>query len=225
MYHSVKRFCDTHLKVLAVLPAFSRSYGTFTSLLDTLDEVIRAQAGTIHGITKLKEQRKKAMVSRALMVAHAAYAYASDEEDRDLKERMNYSETDLFELRDQLCGQVCQEILSKVRPIGTSMGDYGVNDEVLDDLQTRIKLFIESVQEPRMAIAERKEATASIARLIKETDEVLNEKMDKLMTVFREGNPKLYRMYASARMIVDAGEGVSAEVIVEEKGEEGVSEV
>ena len=42
-------------------------------------------------------------------------------------------------------------------------------------------------------------------QLLKETDKILKEQLDKLMTQFKISNPEFYQHYFNARMIIDLG--------------------
>ena len=50
----------------------------------------------------------------------------------------------------------------------------------------------------------RKGATAEISALVKDSLKILNNRMDKLMSEFKESKPNFYQEYFDARIIVDS---------------------
>ena len=82
------------------------------------------------------------------------------------------------------------------------------------ELQDLIGDWSAKSQLPRVAISEKKTATASIPTLFKQADSILTKRIDKLMENFVTSDPEFYATYHNARKIVNAGHGSGGNPIV-----------
>jgi len=133
------------------------------------------------------------------------FAYASDIEDLTLQGKVDFSPSELKQVRDSITLQRCQLIHDEANGVIGSLGSYGVVAGDLTDLQAKIDAYAGAVAAPRTATAEHKGATDEIAKFIKKCDSILKNKMDTLMKNFKVSNPRFYKLYFDARIIVDIG--------------------
>lgn len=96
-------------------------------------------------------------------------------------------------------------IHDEANAIVSLLGSYGIGATDLSDLQTKTDAFTGVLAAPGTAITERKGATDEIGKLLRKTDVILNNKIDKLMEKLKGTSPEFYRLYFDARIIVDTG--------------------
>ncbi len=72
-------------------------------------------------------------------------------------------------------------------------------------LGTAITEYNDVIVGPRSAESIKKQQTAEIEVLFKQTDQILKGQLDQLMTLFQTSAPEFYGAYKNARIIVDLG--------------------
>ncbi|PCH92464.1 MAG: hypothetical protein COB85_08110, partial [Bacteroidetes bacterium] len=96
-------------------------------------------------------------------------------------------------------------IHDEANTVVANLGDYGIAAAELTDLQGKIDDYEAIVASPRNAITDRSTATAELENLFNKGDDVLNNKLDKLLNQFTQSNPEFTTQYASSRKILDMG--------------------
>lgn len=205
MYYAVQKVCNENHGVWSGLIAFANAYNDFEGKIADIEDALETQEVNITGIAKDKGAAGEQMIDKAIEVANAVFAYASDNNDLTLKGKVDYSRTDLSQVRDAVTLQRCEVIKDTALDVLGSLGTYGINGSDVVALQNLIEDFALSIAAPRTAITERKGATSDMVELFSGADIVLDEKMDKLAEQFKATDPHFYKLYFDARIIVDRG--------------------
>ena len=77
------------------------------------------------------------------------------------------------------------------------------NLAALADSETAIDNYSAETMKPRTAVSNRKTATANLAALFKETNDILKNQMDKLIELYRADHPDFVNTYFETRIMVD----------------------
>ncbi len=93
-----------------------------------------------------------------------------------------------------------EQVLNIARPLLTQLQPFGVNEGQLNELQNSIRAFVELLAAPRAAITNRREATHTLNACIVKTDDLLENRLDKVMVQLR--NTPFYVNYKAARRVV-----------------------
>ena len=205
MYYAVQQVCNTNNTVWNGLPAFATAFANFETSIATIKNRLEVQNKNVLGVSLDKTIYKTTMVDKALLVANAVYAYATDVNNFTLQSKVDFSKSDLARGRDVSILQNCELIKNEADAIITDLTDYGILAADITDLQNKIEAFVSANTAPRTAIIERKGATAEISQVLKAADTILKSKMDKLIESFKISNPRFYNLYFDARIIVDKG--------------------
>ena len=80
-------------------------------------------------------------------------AYANDNEDLELLERIDFTRSDLTHVRDNTFLEMLDILLEKANDNAADLVDYGVTATLLTDFQTFRDEFEDIVNKPRAAIA------------------------------------------------------------------------
>ncbi len=203
----VQNVVNSNNVIWSGLPAFVSAFNDFEGIIvEILSNRVVQEADT-KGVTLDKQQAEDVLIAKTLMISSGTYAYAVDNSNETLREKINYSPSNLRQARDTILRDMCQLIHDEVNAEIGNLADYGVLPADLTDLQNKIDLYYIAISEPREAITDRKTATQELVILLGRFDDVLTERMDKLMVMFRDSHPLFYRQYVNARMIVDLGGG------------------
>ena len=211
MFYATDKFLDENSAVLGTVPALVAATLEFQANMKAIEGAVEKQVIDITGFAKDKAEAEDAMIGLTLAVAGGTRAYATVIGDSVLAEKMNVTTSALRKHRDAVVAQHSQGIHNEANAVVASLADYGVTPAVLTDLQNAIDRYVAAIAAPRVAITDRKGATAEIRELMKDTTKLLVKRIDSLVEQFRVTNPDLVRGYEDARIIVDLGKGSSDE--------------
>jgi hypothetical protein len=155
------------------------------------------------GITLDKKNKMDAMATAALPLVGCIQAYATDENNQELYEKVNYTYSSFTHGNDIDKYDRAMMVHAKGTEYLTEMAEYGVTQDMLDALNTAAAAFHAIFTKPQTAIDARKAATEKLEELFAQLNKLLKNKMDKLMMKYQVTNPDFYNDYVNAREIVD----------------------
>ena len=205
MFYATQACVNTHNAVWAALVPFANAVTAFDAKIVEIEAEVETQGLGTDGYAIDKGQKKEDMVRKALAIANQTFAYAEDNNEIVLREKMDVSYSDLIAPRDAVVAQKCQGIHDEANAVIASLAAYGVLPADLTALQGAIDKYELVISAPRTAITVRKGATEAIETLIREGTTILKNRMDKLMVEFKGTNPDFYQEYFDARIVVNTG--------------------
>lgn len=205
MYLAVQKVLGEHAALWNSIQALNTAASNLNSLIEELLRQSREQQKDHTGFAQNKEALRDELEQQALKVAVGLTALATANKDLILKPRVQTTPSDLSRMRETALYDRCNELHLLAQLKQSELQAFFVSAEDINKLQVLNENFKKTIPEPRTAIGERKLATASLADLYDETDELLNETIDDLVGIFQQVQPGFYGVYTSARLIVDAG--------------------
>lgn len=203
MYETVLAIIMQNQSSWANFPAFSTMVGEFSGKLQELEDLSYQQGTVLPGVTSAKNELRRQTIRKARVLVGALKAYALFTGGVMLAEQVDLSQSDLarlshLEFKNQLDAIIilCTEHL-------TELGDYGVTQALIDELQTLRDECDVAFGSPRQAIVDRKTVTQSIELRVSALDKLLKKGLDALMISFKDTVPDFYFHYKAARVIVD----------------------
>ncbi|PCH95983.1 MAG: hypothetical protein COB85_04090 [Bacteroidetes bacterium] len=205
MYYAVQKVCADNNSVWTGLPAFVNAFGEFEAVIQGIQDNRVIQERDIKGVTQDKGGAADELIDQAFKVSTAVHAYATEVGNNTLREKINYSLTDFGRARDTVIIDICQLIHDEAKIVVADLVDYGIKTADLADLLSKLSDYELLVAGPRNAITDRSTATGELDDLLKEGDDILKNKMDKLMNQFAGGDPEFVTQYTSMRKLVGMG--------------------
>jgi len=203
MFMAVDHVFDTNFNKFKTIPALARFITDFKSLLNQIKLALKIQQGSTTGVRQLKLKEEIEMIEACVQVAGAMFVYAQVNKLPNLQAKCDISPTQLQRMPDSQLYVACLNIYEEAVKLGDNLSDYGKSAEQVSDLKKEIDDFAALIATPRSAIVTRSQATAELKRLIDEANDLLKNKIDKLMGVLKALHPKVYNTYKAARVIVD----------------------
>jgi len=202
---AVQTVVNNNNSVWSGLPAFVTAFGDLETVIGDVQSIRVNQEKDTKGVTKDKGSVEADLIEKTLEVRAAVSAYATDNNDNTLKEKVNYSPSALKQARDTILRDICQLIHDESNTVISGLADYGVVAADLTELQTLIDAYNDVVAAPREAITSRSTATRELKNLIGQMDVILKDRLDMLMETFKKDHPKFHTQYTNARIIVNLG--------------------
>lgn len=202
MYRTTESYCNDHTAIIASNVAFQTAFNNFKTNIAHIISTAQADDVPITGITMDKIKSKEKVCRMTAETAGVIYAYASTVGDNTLKMEVDLTVSDLTRMREDSLAARCQNIHDAGVENLSALGDYGITQDALNSLQTAIDTYSADTPKTRTAISHRKTMTANLAALFDETDQLLKDRMDKLVQTFKAAHPDFVQTYEATRRIV-----------------------
>lgn len=193
--------------LFANIPALANAVARFRGLLTNLKGLVVAQRVSTKGATADKRSALIEMVEAAVAVAGAVAAYASETNNGVLLQKVEVSDSGLRRTRDTEVSAVCQGIHDVATANLAHLADYGVDADVLTDLQGKVGMYDGNISLPTSTKGDKKAAGQALKVTLATTRKVLEGSIDKQMLRFRLSQPDFYNQYRAARVIIDSPGG------------------
>lgn len=203
MYFAVVAACNKHTAAWQALTAFANAYTGFQSEVGDIGSAADEQRAGTTGSAKDKSARRQTMAEAAFPVGTALQAWALVNNDQALAARVYIRFTAYLNIRDTEAEQQARLVHKEATANLASLPDYGVTQQLLDELDAAIAAYHTALTAPRAAITTRKAATAAIKKSFVNADNLLKNRMDKLVPILAPQQPAFATDYWNARMIVD----------------------
>ncbi|MGQ1788387.1 MULTISPECIES: hypothetical protein [unclassified Saccharicrinis] len=172
-------------------------------IVENIDVFAKNQSNASTTYGKTKESLKRSIAGKADVLNDLVEVYAIMSGDDELARSMSKSETALYRLKNDDFIREVETVVEKAVEHGEALkNEYGMTDEQVTDLQTDVDRFLEVSGLPRMYQVKSSVATQGLEELMTEASNLLHNKLDNLMKLYKRSNPGFYAGYEKARMVV-----------------------
>ncbi len=203
MYRATEKHCDDNSTIIAAVPAFQTALINFKAKIATITNTAQLKDTPLTGMVVDKSSFKQTLCEMTADIAGVIFAFASATGNQTLKQEVNFTLYKLLKTRDEQLAPRCQNIHARGLENKAALVDYGITNTKLTDLQTAIDNYAAETPKPRTALSQRKTLTANLRQFFKDTDAILTEQMDKLVSNFKAANPDFVSTYETVRIIID----------------------
>ncbi len=205
MYYVVKNTCEKYQTTWTANAVFAATYNLWAAKIPLIEQNRDAQLLETTGITTDKTTKRNSMTDKALFMINRMQSYANVVTNPELLENIKYSASDLKKKRDSDVIGICNIVTAKANANVTALATYGVTAAMITELQAAITAYMAVLAKPKVAKSQTKTATENLAKLFKEADDILNQRLDLDIELFKATKPEFYSQYKTARMIVSLG--------------------
>lgn len=205
MFITVEQVTDFYSEVWSNFKAFSDQFTLFKSSVQNINQTVVDQRRKITGVTKDKLEARNKAVKSGLLISEAIRAYASVIGNHKMADRVKINSSELNKGRDTVILADLRVILETAEQNIDQLADYDITQDMIDELAGLIEAFAAVLENPRQAITNRSKATKKLKEQILEADLILKNRLDNLISRFREMNPDFWNQYKDARKIINHG--------------------
>lgn len=207
-----KEMCDTVVSYLDSNSVLWSSIPKVGEFKNQLSEVVVQIEGAQYDqqqaqvfLGKTKTQIKGVVAQKADILNDSLEAFALVTDNSKLASQMAASYTGLMRLRNaDFIPAVMSIIAAAEEHFEVLKAEYGVTTEQVESLKTDMDGFLTINGQPRAYRVASVVATKDLELLFAEADNILNNKLDKVMSIFKRRDPGFYNGYLAARVIVDS---------------------
>ena len=215
MYEAVAQALQENQATWKSIKAMDKAFTTLQQLLKDIRITDTQRSKTTKGATQSKNEQKDKMALLAATMASSAYAYAGEINDSRLKAMFNYSLSTISLMDDNNAVSLCRAIYEEAEKIKKELEDYDIKAADFKELKENIDVFNASIGGNTNIKSNRVSATKTLTTLFDETDDLLRERMDKMLFRFKKDKPEFYQIYNNVRVIKDLGSRRKEETTVQ----------
>jgi hypothetical protein len=208
MYDSVLSHHRQQSKSTEAYPALQNAY----TVLDTLVADIRKTAQLYQMARKgqgtFKNENKTEMAASSSRVAGAIFAWATDNKNTLLQEKVRFNQTEMLSMRDETLVNTAEMLYALANENQSVLADYGLGKEAIEAYKQVLENYRAAVPAPRNAVAMRRAYREKLRGLFKEADSILKNKIGNLALPLKKSHPEYWDALKANRRIV--GSAVSS---------------
>ncbi|MCK9617496.1 MAG: hypothetical protein M0R21_06625 [Lentimicrobiaceae bacterium] len=182
----------------------SEPFKTEINNLDANMKEIDEKGLSLKGSQSVSEEKKQMcqkMLGAALIVSGIGTAYASQIKDSGLKAKFDFTKSELAKGNEIEIYNRCAGISKAAEPILDKLLAYNMPANQLTILNQYTSAFDELISAPREVRKADKSIRKEMLVLYDECDTLLDERLDKMMLIYKESHPDFYLEYSNARVI------------------------
>lgn len=205
MYDAVITYCSNNTPIVNTVSAFQTALTDFQATVDNIYSTAQLEVDVITGITADKAQLRETLCQQAADLGSVVFAFASSSDNNELKQKANFTVSDLRRLKDGLLSLTCTNIRDAAKANLPALATFDITPATLNDFSTVIDNYDNKISSPRVAVSQRSAYSKTLTNLFKQADSILKSQMDKVAVRFKAANEEFYNAYKNNRIIIDPG--------------------
>lgn len=202
MFKTVDVYLDETISVWSGMAPLTVAVAEFKAKISAIDGAARKQE-TPTGAADNKAAAREALEEVLFLACEALGVLGHGSSDHDLTALTSVSLTTLERLGAEELSNRAAQVVTEANARKTELATLRVTQANLDELESRLADFNAAKARPRTATANRSAQTQSLPNLIRETSELLRNRIDRMVNLLGRENPDFVAGYQSARVIVD----------------------
>lgn len=204
MHDSTLLFMDSNTGKWSSIAKVGLFKSELSEVNTKIEMAMEAQADAQVFIGKNKTQLKHTIASKADILNDALEVMADLSGNIKLAQQMADSESSLFRLKNEVFISRIKLIVKKAEKHQEELiNDFGVTEAQITDLKTDLDSFLGMNGLPRAYRVASDVATQDLKILFTETLDILTNKLDRVMKIFKRRDISFYNGYLAARTIID----------------------
>lgn len=202
MFKTVSTYMADHTAVWNTMTPLQTAMTEFDAKVAEIDAAAQKHE-TPTGATADKADARDALEDVTFLMCEALGVLAHSTGDNDLAALTAVTRTALDRMDEAELSNRAASVLAQGNAHKTELATLQVTQANIDELTSALTEFNDAKTGPRTATAERAALTQSLPNLVREANEILRNKIDRMVNLFSRTNRDFVSGYESARVIVD----------------------
>ncbi|MBK8805638.1 MAG: hypothetical protein IPO21_02865 [Bacteroidales bacterium] len=202
MFLNVQDSLDNYSSIWSTIPILLQYKNELDELISRI-VYISQDAQTYLGVSEHKKKMKLTIALKLSTLSGTIQAYAAGTDNADLANSVKMSKSTIEAIKDLDLDAVTRNIVKIAQERLKDLANYGVTENMLTEILTSLEEFNGMIGKPRSIRNSKFVALETAAQLFDECNNLLRNKTDKVMLMFRDSNPDFYSSYERARKIVE----------------------
>ncbi len=205
MLNIVLSFLKQNRSLWEASPVIVELISNMENLISEIESLRLLTESNLTGITAEKNKQQEELIDKAYELSSVLYAMASLADNKVLKAKVDYTESELQNIRGGDLLATCTAVVAIVKENLTALERFEITEDDASDLENLIASFAENIPAYRVSVTERKAANKKMKELFLKANNLLNEQVDRMIVRYKNTSPNAYAAYTNARSIVHYG--------------------
>ena len=202
MLEATNMYLDQEANLYSAIPVIMKYKNDLVSVIANIKAAAKDQDAAQMFIGQSQKQLKRLISEKMDILDDTAEAYAADTEKIELLAVVSNSMSDYYKLPNEAFETKVKSMIELIETHVKAMADYGMTQEMINDVKLHFDLFAEQRDKPRAYKIASRIATQDLEELFKKVT-TITRKLDNVMKRFKRSNVSFYNGYLAARTIVD----------------------
>ena len=205
-FQTTENLCNKNSDKYAILKPFQKQVRLLSVNNKKINSYIPARSGNGEGATEEKRDRKADIATSVNGICSLVIPYALDIEDSELYNAVNFTTTDVIDLRDVAVLGFVTTLVGVITPLlsNPDFADYPVTVEELNALTENANTFNDSLGDNKMIDKDSSIASKNIDTLLA-ANRLIIAKLNKLINYFETKDPDFVESYRKAAALNNTG--------------------
>jgi len=205
MMKALLSFLKQNLAIWQNSQPFVTAVNELENLINAIELTRQSTDVDQSGLVTEKKSLKANLVNRHFELASQIYAMACQTKDSILQAKVNYPKSELEGKRDGELATSSKALVRLGRTYLQALAPYGITVTELDNLDTLISAYENSLPTTRLSVSERKANNEKLKGLFGIAKQVLNNQIKRMMVRYHTAVPDFYAGYLNTNKVVDYG--------------------
>lgn len=194
---------DANSPLWGSIPVLLSTKNNFDELLQRIAEVNEKTFSNSKAVTASKAATLNNLITKALPLSGSLEALGAFTGNIRLVGKVAITKSDIERARETDVEAIIAPVIKLARKYLADLGDFGITEDMVVELETTLDDFKVLIGQPRTVRNKAFAAMTLMNELFDAANDVVKNKLDKLMIRFKFTNTEFYSEYERARTIVD----------------------
>ncbi|MDR1102781.1 MAG: hypothetical protein LBL42_03390 [Tannerella sp.] len=202
MLQTVIRVLDANESLYTGIPVFVKTVNDLKGVTQAIEKAEEVQStANLQGMTGDRNESETALVNRIVTMANVLSVLAVDTNNVTMLPKTRVTKSLLYHSSNSEQVSIARRIHTEALAHVNAVAQYGISVGAIYELETAISRYENLIAAPHAAVAETETAVANPVHLFADADTLLNDRLDKLMSLFKMPATDFYGTYFNARNI------------------------
>jgi hypothetical protein len=203
MFLATQETLDANSSLWNMVPICLSTKNKFDELIQRIAEVNEKTLSNSKAVTASKATVLNALAQKSVSIAGIIQAFAAITDNAKLAGKVKLVKSDIDRARETNVEALIKPIIKAARNHIGELADYGLVEDMVVELETSLDDFKVLIGQPRTVRNQAYAAMTLMDELFDSANDVIKNKLDKLMIRYKYTNTEFYSSYERARTIVD----------------------
>jgi hypothetical protein len=202
MIISTQNFLDMNTQTWNTIPRMVTYKNQFDELIMRIGDKAKETMQTV-SVTERKKALQESLSVKAAALSGAMQILAQENNNPDLLNKVKLNRSDVLLMKEANVAPAISTLMVEAAATQEQLAEFGISEAFLTEVATTLDEFNTLMGKPRIMLNKTYQSISDLDKLIDEAKRLLNNKLDKLMLIYKETNPSFFEGYHRARTIVD----------------------
>jgi len=182
---------------------FEKAIAELEEIINKIEALQTQQEKDTTGITANMRQLIDQLIDMMAEIAGALQSHANEKGDKEIAEKVNFTENSLSSMRKQDLISACSLLIEEIAKLSAEeLVTEGISAEEVAELKKLHESVKEKQQSPQMAIIDQSNYTENLRKLFERASNIKKNTLDMLVRQFKRKDPDFHQRYLTASKVV-----------------------